>query len=273
MTSFDVHQHLWPEQLVAALRRRNRPPCIQGDELVLGEGTFPAGLEDHDLDRRLALLESAGIDLAVVSLQPTLACDGIPELVDAYHEGVLELVAAAEGRLRAFAVSECREGFAGACVPAPAVVAGVDELASELVSAGQPLFVHPGPVPPPPEGSPPWWPALVDYPAQMQAAYAAWLTGGHAELRIVFAFLAGGGPFQLERLRARGGEVPRQAVYFDTASYGPLALRLTAEACGAGCLVFGSDAPVMDAQAAAAAVEAAGVADSALRHNPAQLFS
>ncbi|HEY7003949.1 MAG TPA: amidohydrolase family protein [Gaiellaceae bacterium] len=273
MTSFDVHQHLWPEQLVAALRRRSRPPCIDGDALVLGEGTFPAGLEAHDLDVRLALLDAAGIDVAVVSLQPTLACDGIPELVEAYHEGILELAEAAGGRLRAFAVAECRDGFAGACIPAPAVVAGVDELASELASAGQVLFVHPGPVPPPPAGSPDWWPALVDYPAQMQAAYAAWLTSGNPDLRIVFAFLAGGGPFQLERLRARGGDVPSQAVYFDTASYGPLALRLTGEACGAGCLVFGTDAPVMDAQAAVTAVEAAGIADTALRLNPQHLFA
>jgi len=273
MTSFDVHEHLWPEQLVAALQARSRPPRIDGDELILGEGTFEAELEAHSLEARLALMDAAGIDVAVVSLQPTLACDGIPELVDAYHEGILELVEAADGRLRAFAVAECREGFAGACVPAPAVVGGVGDLAAELVAARQALFVHPGPVPPPPPGSPPWWPALVDYPAQMQAAYAAWLTRGDPELNIVFAFLAGGGPFQLERLRARGGEVPQMAVYFDTASYGPLALRLTGEACGADCLVFGSDAPVMDAQAAAAAVEAAGVAEAALRTNPQRLFS
>ena len=273
MTSFDVHQHLWPEQLVAALRRRNSPPRIDGDELILGEGTFAAGLEDHTLDARLALLDAAGIDVALISLQPTLACDGIPELVDAYHEGILELVEAAAGRLRAFAVADCRDGFVGACVPAPRIVADVDDLARALADAGQALFVHPGPVPAPPPGSPPWWPALVDYPAQMQAAYAAWLTRGEPELKIVFAFLAGGGPFQLERLRARGGVVPRLSVYFDTASYGPLALRLTGEACGAGCLVFGSDAPVMDAEAAVAAVRAAGVDQAALAHNPARLFA
>lgn len=273
MTSFDVHQHLWPEQLVAALRRRSRPPRIDDDELILGEGTFEAGLDAHSLDARLGLLDAVGIDTAVVSLQPTLACDGIPELVDAYHEGILELVEAAEGRLRAFAVAECREGFAGACVPAPALVAGIGELADALVSAGQTLFVHPGPVPPPPAGAPPWWAALVDYPAQMQAAYAAWLTHGNPELRVVFAFLAGGAPFQLERLRARGGDVPDMAVFFDTASYGPLALRLTGEACGPSCLVFGSDAPVMDAGAAVSAVEAAGVTEAALRENPQRLFS
>ena len=90
---------------------------------------------------------------------------------------------------------------------------------------------------------------------------------------MIFAFLAGGAPFQLERLRARGGEVPEMAVYFDTASYGPLALQLTSEACGPGCLVFGSDAPVMDAHAAAAAVEAAGVTEAALRLNAGRLFS
>jgi hypothetical protein len=273
MTSFDVHQHLWPDQLVEALRERSRPPRIDGDELILGEGTFEAGLEPHGLEARLGLLDEVGIDVAVLSLQPTLACDGIPELVDAYHEGILELVDAADGRLRAFAVAECREGFAGACVPAPAVVAGIDELADELVSAGQTLFVHPGPVPPPPADAPAWWSALVDYPAQMQAAYATWLTRGNPDLPVVFAFLAGGAPFQLERLRARGGEVPELAVFFDTASYGPLALRLTGEACGPSCLVFGSDAPIMDAHSAAVAVEAAGVATAALRTNPGRLFS
>ena len=273
MTSFDVHQHLWPEQLVAALRKRDQAPRIEGDRLILGEGIFDAGLEDHDLETRLRVLDQAGIDVAVVSLQPTLACDGIPELVDAYHDGILELVESAGGRLRAFAIAECREGFAGACVPAPALVAGIDELAAALVSAGQVLFVHPGPVPPPPDGAPPWWPALVDYPAQMQAAYAAWLTHGNPALKVVFGILAGGGPFHLERLRARGGEVPKKAVFFDTASYGPLALRLTSEACGPNCLVFGSDAPVLDAKAAVTSIETAGFADVAMRQNPHLLFS
>jgi predicted TIM-barrel fold metal-dependent hydrolase len=272
MTSFDVHQHLWPEQLIAALRRRSRPPRIDGDLLVLGEGTFEAGLAAHDLDARLALLDDVGIDVAVVSLQPTLACDGIPQLVEAYHDGILELVRASAGRLRAFAVGESRDGFVGACVAAPSVVEGLGGLADELGAAGQSLFVHPGPVDPPPDGAPSWWTALVDYPAQMQAAYAAWLANGRANLPVVFAFLAGGGPFQLERLRARGGDVPQLNVYFDTASYGPLALRLTVQACGAGSLVFGSDAPVMDPRAARIAVEQAGVADAALELNPERLF-
>jgi len=36
MTSFDVHQHLWPEQLIEALRKRSRPPRLDGDQLILG---------------------------------------------------------------------------------------------------------------------------------------------------------------------------------------------------------------------------------------------
>lgn len=273
MTSFDVHQHLWPEQLVAALRRRQRPPRIDGDLLVLGEGIFPAALEEHDLERRLALLDAAGIDVAIVSLQPTLACDGITELVDAYHEGVLELVAASDGRLRAFAVADCLPGFAGACVSGPALVAGLGDLPDRLVEAGQVLFVHPGPVPPPPPDAPAWWPALVDYCAQMQAAHASWTARGHPELPVVFGILAGGAPFQLERLRTRGGDLPGMDAYFDTASYGRLALELTAEACGRDRLLFGSDAPVMKPELTLAGLADAGLTESALRENPGRLFA
>ena len=34
----DVHQHLWPDQFVAALGRRSTPPYLDGVELVLHEG-------------------------------------------------------------------------------------------------------------------------------------------------------------------------------------------------------------------------------------------
>src|SRR4029078_13288563 len=45
MTSFDVHQHLWPEQLIAALRKRSRTQSLDGDKLILGEGTFQDELD------------------------------------------------------------------------------------------------------------------------------------------------------------------------------------------------------------------------------------
>jgi 6-methylsalicylate decarboxylase len=273
MTSFDVHQHLWPERLVDALRRRERPPRIDDDVLVLAEGTFPAGLEDHVLETRLALLDSVDVDVALVSLQPTLACDGIPELVEAYHDGILELVAASGGRLRAFAAGDCREGFAGACVSGPALMAGLGDLPERLVQAGQVLFVHPGPVPPPPDDAPSWWPAIVDYCAQMQAAYAHWSAHAHPDLPIVFGILAGGAPFQLERLRTRGGGLPEMNAYFDAASYGRFALELTAEACGRDRILFGSDAPVMRPELTLAGLAEAGLSEAALHENPSRVFA
>src|SRR5207253_9062202 len=67
------------------------------------------------------------------------------------------------------------------------------------------------------------------------------------ERRVVFARLAGGAPFQVERLVRRGLD-PRASfapnMWFDTSSYGERALELTLQTFGASRLVFGSDAPV-----------------------------
>jgi predicted TIM-barrel fold metal-dependent hydrolase len=97
-----------------------------------------------------------------------------------------------------------------------------------------------------------WWPGIVDYTAQMQAAYLTWLSYGQRSwpaVNVVFAILAGGGPFQLERLASRGVTVRsglHENVYFDTASYGRRAIELCIETFGVHQLVYGSDAPVID---------------------------
>jgi 6-methylsalicylate decarboxylase len=178
--------------------------------------------------------------------------DGHEELVDAYHTGILEVAAESRGRLRPLAYGECRHEFAGACVSAAALVEGVEPLLGELEEAGQILFVHPGPPVTLPAGAAAWWAAVADYTVQMQTAYLVWLTregAHHPTLPVVFAILAGGGPIQLERLRSRGIEVEMNAqasVFLDTASYGRRALELCLASSGAGRLVFGSDAPVLD---------------------------
>src|ERR671915_93485 len=99
MPRFDVHQHLWPEQLVAALSRRREPPRLAGSTLELREGSFETDLSVHDLDRRLALLDRDEVDVAVVSLPPTLGSEEAPELAEAYDEGILEVARASGGRL------------------------------------------------------------------------------------------------------------------------------------------------------------------------------
>jgi predicted TIM-barrel fold metal-dependent hydrolase len=275
MPRFDVHQHFWPEQLIEALRRRSELPRLRGTVLELDEGSFETDLTAHGLDRRLELLDRYELDVAVISLQPTVACEQQPDLAQAYHEGIAQVVEASNGRLVALACGERRDGFVGACVSARRVVSGIAELAAELAQADQMLFVHPGYPAPAPAGAPPWWAAIVDYTAQMQAAYAAWLANGNPELCVVFAMLAGGGPFQLERVPRRGGELADAYpnIYLDTSSYGRRALELCARACGNAQLVHGSDAPVLDPGPSLEALSALGLLETAADENPARLFA
>jgi hypothetical protein len=256
MPSYDVHQHLWPASVVETLRARRSPPRLDDDVLELEEGRFPVDLAEHGLEQRLAVLDRDDTDVAVVSLPPTLCWEDCGELADAFHAGILELVAQADGRLAAFACRACLEGFAGACVSAAEVVRGLGPLPEELESAGQVLFVHPGPPSPPPPGTATWWSAVADYTAQMQAAYLAWLG---------------------ERLASRGLDLAQAAlenVYLDTASYGTRALALCLDTYGAGRLVFGSDVPVIDSRPTLRAIAALGkaVEEEVRRSNPTRLF-
>jgi predicted TIM-barrel fold metal-dependent hydrolase len=278
--SYDVHQHLWPETLIERLRARRARPRLSGSMLELAGGDSEVDVIAHTLESRLTALDRAEIDVAVISCQPTLELD--EELAEAYHEGILELVAASDGRLRALACGAVREGFAGACVPATAFadLAALEPLLDELERRGLVLFVHPGPAPAP-DGAPRWWPAIVDYTTQMQAAYATWVARGSArwpELRVVFAILAGGAPIQLERLASRGVDTRgllHPNVYLDTASYGERALNLSLATYGVGQLVYGSDSPVIDSAPTLRSIRGFGqaVADAVCRDNPARLLA
>ncbi|MDQ3085428.1 MAG: amidohydrolase [Actinomycetota bacterium] len=289
MTVVDFHQHLWPEPLVELLSRRERPPRLRGSTLELaGEPESEIDLGAHDLDARLALLDRWELDLAVVSLQPTLGIATLPddeaaELVAAYERGILELAAASGGRLVPLAAGSDLAGFAGACIGAPELL-DLDRLAprlDELVRQDGVLFVHPGPAAGAPPAAPAWWAAVVDYTAQMQAAHAAWLAGGASRwpgLDVVFAMLAGGAPFQLERLRSRGvsgRDVLHDTVFFEISSYGNRALELCLATFGVSQLVFGTDVPVLDPEPALDAVRGFGdaVTDALCNQNPARLFA
>ncbi|HEX2111941.1 MAG TPA: amidohydrolase family protein [Gaiellaceae bacterium] len=284
MTTFDLHQHLWPESFVSALSRRSEPPRLRGRVLELAtEGELEVDVDAHRLETRLAALDRAETDVAVVSLPPTLGADGHPELVEAYHEGIAEVVRASSGRLRALATGSARDGFAGATVAGRALVEeldAVEPLLRDLEEGGGLLFVHPS-AGRAVDGLPSWWPAVVDYTGEMQAAYSAWLARGaaaHPNLRVVFAILAGGAPVQLERLRSRGVDlrpVLHRNVFFDTASYGRRALELVLATYGVRQLVFGSDFPVLDAGVGLHALSefGAAVSDAVRRENPSLLLA
>lgn len=288
MPTVDFHQHLWPEPLVAELARRTRPPRLRGSLLDLaGEGTCEVDLAAHDLDVRLDLLDRLELDVAVVSLPPTLGFDRLAHddrsaLVEAYERGIRDLAAASGGRIVPLGADRDGGGFAGVCVGAPDLLQ-LERLApwlDDLEQRGVFVFVHPGAASRPP-GAPEWWPAVVEYTAQMQAAYGAWLAQGAERwpaLRIVFAILAGGGPFQLERLQSRGvagRDVVYDNVYFETASYGRRALELCFATFGVGHVLFGSDVPVNDPLPTLESVRAFGdaVADALCDKNPSRLLT
>ena len=75
-TTYDVHQHLSPKAFVAALRAPvARHALLDGDELETSEGRFAVDLAEHSLEARLRALDRDGIDVAVLSLQPSLALE------------------------------------------------------------------------------------------------------------------------------------------------------------------------------------------------------
>ncbi len=269
MAGIDVHQHLWPPSFVEALSVRKAPPLLEPGRMVLAEGAYPFDPSEHALESRLTLLDRAGLDRAVVSLQPTLGLERLDpaerdELESTWEEGVLAVARESGGRIVPLSPRLPRPGFAGASVGADAFD-DLDRLVPvlEALRASGFLFVHPVAAAPPP-GAPAWWAPVADYTGQMQRAFLAWLAGGGErwpEVRIVFAILAGGAPIQVERLGSRGIDVSfarRENVFFDTASYGPRALRLAIETVGAGQLLFGTDVPVVDPDHAATALAALG---------------
>jgi hypothetical protein len=301
----DVHQHLWPEPLLAQLARRKEPPRARRrrEGWVIeapGEPEAPFHPADHDPDIRAELVRADGLDRACVALSSPLGIEALPvdesrPLLDAWHEGA----AALPSEFGAWA-APCLappdpvdvgvlldRGFVGACVPAEALAgqAGLERcgpLLELLSERGAPLLVHPGPAPETlqsvwpgsePAGSPRWWPAVTRYVAAMNAAWHAFAAFGtsHPRVRVCFAMLAGLGPLHRERLVARGGTtMARPEVFLDTSSYGPRAVDAVIREIGVDALVYGSDRPVLPA-AGPALGEAVR---AALRtRNPARLLS
>ena len=277
--NYDFHQHLWPPRLIRALEARDERPRLRGGTVQLPSGDWEMDFATHDLDARLAKLDRDEIDVAVISCPPTMELT--PDLIEAYHEGMEELLPAAQGRLRALACSTVREGFAGVSISALAFAELEEQraLLDELDRVEGLLFVHPDAAPAP-AGAPAWWASVVDYTAQMQAAYATWIAHGAGtwpRMRVVFAILAGGAPMQLERLASRGVDtraVLHENIYFDAASYGERALELALATYGIENIVYGSDWPVIDTEPTLRAVRSFGqaVVDAVCRDNPERLL-
>jgi len=262
----DVHQHLWPEPFVDALRARTCPPRLHDWVLeTAGEPAFTVDAADHDAATRRRLDRDEGVDRAVVSLSSPLGIewmqpeDGQP-LLDAWHRGALELgegfdvwAAVSVREPAPEAVSAALDlGCVGLQVPADAMGTprDLDRIAVLLQVCERrdvPVLVHPGPATATTD-LPGWWAPVVDYTTQLQAAWWAWHVEGRRllpALRICFVAGAGLAPLQHERLAARGGRPLGfdPGVFVDTSSYGPRSVAALVGALGVDPVVLGSDRP------------------------------
>ena len=267
----DIHQHVWPDALVAELRRRSQPPRLDGWTLLTaGEPPFAVNPADHDARRRARQAAGDGVGLAVIGLSSPLgieylAAEDAGPLLDAYHRGVAALGAPFAGWAAACLTAidapglarQLDRGFVGLQLPATAVA---DEsgyrrcgpLLDVLAERDLPLFIHPGPAAGVSAGCPAWWAPLVPYVQQLHAAWFAFRAYGrpaYPRLRVCFTALAGLGPLHGERMAARGGDGPLARgvvdplMFVETSSYGGRAVDSVVRVLGVNMIVFGSDRP------------------------------
>jgi hypothetical protein len=278
----DAHQHIWTQPLLDALAARDELPLVRHEDGLAilhsaGEQPYAIDVRAEVADARAARVRRDGLDKAVIAISSPIGIEALPrvaalELIDAHLSGVERLGPEFEfwgplvidGADPGDVDQLVDRGAIGISITAGAL-AGPERLEQlrhvlDRVSAhGLPLFVHPGRAPgqlPSASefGEPLWWRPLTDYVVQMQAAWLTFVTLGrreHPDLRVLFAMLAGGAPLLSERLVARGGppiDLRDANSFYETSSYGPDAVEMTARIAGIEQLVYGSDRPVIDPQ-------------------------
>lgn len=264
MDPVDVHQHLWPLPLIAALRAREVPPRLEGWVLHLpGERPYPIDPAHHDPERRAALATAEGVAVVCIAPSASLGLDRVPApeaeaLAAAWLEGVLGLGAPFRAWAMPTTPAALHDALAAGAVglevgadrlAAPAGLSALAPLLEVLDDAGAPLLVHPGPAGPADDPArPPWWTPVVPYVAGLHAAWWAWADGGRAafpRVPICFAALAGLGPLHGERHVARGGTPTAvdPLTYVETSSYGTRAVDAVIRVLGIDVICHGSDRP------------------------------
>lgn len=278
----DVHQHIWTTALLDKLAERDSLPLVRREHGLtvlhsVGERPYVIDVEWEAPDRRADRVRADGLDLAVVASSSPIGIEALPrdsalELIDAQLRGVLALPPefaawgpiALDGAEPNDVDTLLDRGCVGISITSGAL-AGPDQLnrighvLERVTERGAPLFVHPGPAPGQQIGAadfdePLWLRPLTEYVSQMQAAWLTFATLGRrefADLKVVFAMLAGGAPLLTERLGARGGpaiELRDPNVFYETSSYGPAAVEMMVGRVGEAQLVYGSDRPVIEPQ-------------------------
>ena len=260
----DVHQHLWPATLLAALRARHTRPRLDGWQLLLPGGrAYRVDPAHHDVEARAAQAVGDGETLVCVGPSAALGLDRLPlaeaeRLAAAWLEGALALPApfrpyalpTTPGALEhALAAGAIGLEVGADLIAAPGGLQRLAPLLAVLDAAQRPLLVHPGPAgaedgP----GRPDWWAPVVPYVAQLNAAWWTWADGGRElfpHLPVCFAALAGLGPLHGERQRARGGAAGTvdALTFVETSTYGTQAVDAVVRVLGIDVVCRGSDRP------------------------------
>lgn len=265
----DVHQHLWPAEFVDRLRARTEPPYLAGWTLhTPGEAPYDVDPAAHAVDKRVAQELDEGTSLVGLSLSSPLGIEHLGDLalLDAWHTGTASLPAPFKAWVGVNLLepdldgleSLLSQGFLGLQLPAqvmgtPTGWAAVGPLLALAERLNKPILVHPGTPVPPGEELPGWWPPVVDYTLQLQAAWWAWHAFGgrttYPRLRLCFVAAAGLAPVHHERLTARGGRLGTidPNLYVDTSSYGPQGIDAVARVLGIDQVVHGTDRPYAEA--------------------------
>lgn len=278
----DAHQHIWTKPLLDRLAERDALPLVRYEDSLTvlhsaAESPYVIDVPSEAPAERAARVRKDGLDLAIVAISSPIGIEALPresalELIDAHLDGVLALPSefAAWGPIAVDGAEPDEvddllvRGCVGISLPAGALASpdSLERLGPVLERVARrdvPLFVHPGRAPgqratPSEFGEPLWWRPLTDYVSQMQAAWLSFAALGrreHPDLKVLFAMLAGGAPLLAERLDSRGGptvELRDPNVFYETSSYGPAAVEITAARVGEAQLVYGSDRPVIEPQ-------------------------
>jgi hypothetical protein len=267
---------------------------------VAAEAPCTIDVDGDAITTREGLVHLDGLDLAMLSLSTVLGVEGLPgeeaqPVIDAYHDSLDGLPRSFGGwgalPLRDATLADVDRvldrDYVGVAIPAGALAtpSGLDRIAPLLEHVerrGSAVFVHPGPDPfaaaSGAGGAPAWFPPLTSYVAAMNAAWHTFIAVGRKrlpELRVVFAMLAGLAPLHVERLGARGGPATRvgdSRIFYDTSSYGELAIDAMVRVVGITQLLHGSDRPVVAPPAAPGPLGSLAW-DAMTRTNPAQLFA
>jgi predicted TIM-barrel fold metal-dependent hydrolase len=307
----DCHAHWIPPDLAALLRRRRVAPSIGsapggGERLVTFQEELPFGTAMGDLDTRLAAMKGWGLDRQVLSLGGLFGVDSLPAdeaqpLVAAFNGAAAAAMAAAPGRFAALAALPLADptraaaeltrahamGLRGAVLPAdafltPEAAARLTPVLAAADRLGSHLFVHPGPVVPPPEGRVPdaaghaaWQRRIVlETQARLSSAVVTLglsdLLDAYPRVTVQVANLGGAIPFLAERMdevarqERPGAPLPSERlrhgrVHVDSASFGPRAVAQAVACFGSERVLLGTDCPIFDPGRMLAAAAAAGL--------------